>query len=233
MKILYRRELHKTTPTNFLYHVRLTYWLPLQLLWAGLYLNLKGTQMGSPPAEHGGVSSCRSSPVCFSLTLALSSIRAATQVILEVEGFGKTEYNLVKTLDDSLHKAETEASVWSSLRSEPLLPLRQDTAGWLELYRLFMDLPGGLSMSRGSSEREREREDGVIPPGRKSDTVNSTASTCSSRIGLNTSQQQLPLLYLNHFLLQVSEFMGTHRTLWYSWEFRWLVPSRRHSWPVL
>lgn len=157
MKILYRRELHKTTPTNFLYHVRLTYWLPLQLLWAGLYLNLKGTQMGSPPAEHGGVSSCRSSPVCFSLTLALSSIRAATQVILEVEGFGKTEYNLIKTLDDSLHKAETEASVWSSLRSEPLLPLRQDTAGWLELYRLFMDLPGGLSMSRGSSERERER----------------------------------------------------------------------------
>lgn len=53
MKILYRRELHKTTPTNFLYHVRLTYWLPLQLLWAELYLNLKGTQMGSPPVEHG------------------------------------------------------------------------------------------------------------------------------------------------------------------------------------
>lgn len=53
MKILYRRELHKTTPTNFLYHVRLTYWLPLQLLWAKLYLNLKGTQMGSPPVEHG------------------------------------------------------------------------------------------------------------------------------------------------------------------------------------
>lgn len=52
MKILYRRELHKTTPTNFLYHVRLTYWLPLQLLWAELYLNLKGTQMGSPPVEH-------------------------------------------------------------------------------------------------------------------------------------------------------------------------------------
>lgn len=51
MKILYRRELHKTTPTNFLYHVRLTYWLPLQLLWAELYLKVKGIQMGSPPEE--------------------------------------------------------------------------------------------------------------------------------------------------------------------------------------
>lgn len=60
IKILYRRELHKTTPTNFLYHVRLTYWLPLQLLCAELYLNLKGTQMGSPPVEHGAVSSRRS-----------------------------------------------------------------------------------------------------------------------------------------------------------------------------
>lgn len=54
MKILYRRELHKTTPTNFLYHVRLTYWLPLQLLWAELYLKVKGTQIGSPPEEQGG-----------------------------------------------------------------------------------------------------------------------------------------------------------------------------------
>lgn len=51
MKILYRSELHRTTPTNFLYHVRLTYWLPLQLLWAGLYLKVKGTQIGSPPEE--------------------------------------------------------------------------------------------------------------------------------------------------------------------------------------
>ncbi len=54
MKILYRRELHKTTPTNFLYHVRLTYWLPLQLLWAELYLKVKGTQIGSPPEQQGG-----------------------------------------------------------------------------------------------------------------------------------------------------------------------------------
>lgn len=54
MKILYRRELHKTTPTNFLYHVRLTYWLPLQLLWAELYLKVKGTQIGSPPEAQGG-----------------------------------------------------------------------------------------------------------------------------------------------------------------------------------
>lgn len=51
MKILYRRELHKTTPTNFLYHVRLTYWLPLQLLWAELYLKEKGIQIGSPPEK--------------------------------------------------------------------------------------------------------------------------------------------------------------------------------------
>lgn len=51
MKILYRRELHNTTPTNFLYHVRLTYWLPLQLLWAELYLKEKGTQIGSPPED--------------------------------------------------------------------------------------------------------------------------------------------------------------------------------------
>ena len=51
MKILYRRELQRTTPTNFLYHVRLTYWLPLQLLWAELYLKEKGTQIGSPPEE--------------------------------------------------------------------------------------------------------------------------------------------------------------------------------------
>lgn len=53
MKILYRRELHKTTPTNFLYHVRLTYWLPLQELWAWLYLKEKGIQIGSPPEEQG------------------------------------------------------------------------------------------------------------------------------------------------------------------------------------
>lgn len=63
MKILYRRELHKTTPTNFLYHVRLTYWLPLQLLWAELYLNLKGTQMGSPPVGHGELPSYSSCPI--------------------------------------------------------------------------------------------------------------------------------------------------------------------------
>lgn len=53
MKILYRRELHKTTPTNFLYQVRLTYWLPLQLLWAELYLKVKGIQIGSPPEVKG------------------------------------------------------------------------------------------------------------------------------------------------------------------------------------
>lgn len=63
MKILYRRELHKTTPTNFLYHVRLTYWLPLQLLWAELYLNLKGTQMGSPPVQHRELHSDSSCPI--------------------------------------------------------------------------------------------------------------------------------------------------------------------------
>lgn len=51
MKILYRSELHNTTPTNFLYHVLLTYWLPLQLLWAELYLKEKGTQIGSPPED--------------------------------------------------------------------------------------------------------------------------------------------------------------------------------------
>lgn len=51
MKILYLSELHKTTPTNFLYQVRLTYWLPLQLLWPGLYLKVKGIQIGSPPAK--------------------------------------------------------------------------------------------------------------------------------------------------------------------------------------
>lgn len=51
MKILYLSELQRTTPTNFLYHVRLTYWLPLQLLWVGLYLKVKGIQIGSPPVE--------------------------------------------------------------------------------------------------------------------------------------------------------------------------------------
>lgn len=53
----------------------------------------------------------------------------------------------------------------------------------------------------------KEREDGVIPPGRKNDTVKSNAST-SSRMSRKASQQQLPLLYLNHFrshLLHLSE----------------------------
>lgn len=49
MKILYRSELHRTTPTNFLYQVRLTYWLPLQALCVGLNLKVKGIQIGSPP----------------------------------------------------------------------------------------------------------------------------------------------------------------------------------------
>ena len=56
MKILYRSELHRTTPTNFLYHVRLTYWLPLQPLWAELYLKVKGIQIGSPPEEQNASS---------------------------------------------------------------------------------------------------------------------------------------------------------------------------------
>ena len=51
MKILYRRELHRTTPTNFLYHVRFTYWLPVQLLCTELYLKVNGIQIGSPPEE--------------------------------------------------------------------------------------------------------------------------------------------------------------------------------------
>lgn len=96
MKILYRRELHKTTPTNFLYHVRLTYWLPLQLLWAELYLNLKGTQMGSPPVkwnteEFGDVVPLQHA---FQSQLSQSSICRITQVILGVEGFRKIESNL-------------------------------------------------------------------------------------------------------------------------------------------
>lgn len=53
MNILYRSELQRTTPTNFLYHVLLTYWLPLQLLWVGLYLKVKGIQIGSPPETTG------------------------------------------------------------------------------------------------------------------------------------------------------------------------------------
>lgn len=66
-----------------------------------------------------------------------------------------------------LRKVKVKSQFSFPLGSESLLQLWQDTAGCLEMYRPFMDLPGGLSMSRGSSERER----GWGHLGRKNDTV--------------------------------------------------------------
>lgn len=155
MKILYRRELHKTTPTNFLYHVRLTYWLPLQLLWAELYLNLKGTQMGSPPVEHRGVSSCCSSRI--SITTCL--VKHLEYNTGQRERVKKVEYNLhlfafsvftlnVKRWGDfsviSLQKAETETSVrFSSVFQTPAAA----SAGHSWLIR---DVPSVYGLTRWS-----------------------------------------------------------------------------------
>lgn len=153
MKILYRRELHKTTPTNFLYHVRLTYWLPLQLLWAELYLNLKGTQMGSPPVEQGGLWSGCSSLVCISITTCFIQAFVVEQWCWRWKSSERLSTIFLHSVFLTLN-VKAKRQFGFLLCSEPLMQLRKDTAGWLEMYRCrFMDLPGGLSMSRGSSER--------------------------------------------------------------------------------